>query len=56
MDQVFSVRQVCECIQRMKKMYFVRLWIWKTPMIRSLRVNGVGGKLLIAVQSFYYFR
>ena len=26
-DQVFAVRQVCESILRMGKMYFGRLWI-----------------------------
>ena len=49
-------------ISQMGKMYSGRLWIWKRPMIYTidrhgmwlmLRVYGVGGKLLKAVQSFY---
>ena len=43
MDQVFAVRQVCEKYMQMGNVYSGRL----------LRVYGVGGKLLKAVQSFY---
>ena len=56
--QVFAVRQVCESY-RIWKILVGLLWIWKWSMIRSigmwemLRVYGVGGILLKAVQSFY---
>ena len=50
-------------ISQMGKMYAGLLWIWRRLMILSidmvtgvwqmLRVYGVGGKLLKAVQSFY---
>ena len=47
-------------ITQMGKMYSGRLWIWKTHidtidrhgMWQMLRVYGVGGKVLKAVQSF----
>ena len=35
-DQVFAVRQVCESISQILKMYFGRLWIWKRPIILSI--------------------
>ena len=34
-DQVFAVRWVCEKYLADWKMYSVRLWIWKSRMIRS---------------------
>ena len=48
-------------IKQMGKMLSGRLWIWKRHMIhidrygmwQMLRVYGVGGKLMKAVQSFY---
>ena len=48
-------------ISQMGKMYSGLLWIWKKAydtndrhgMWQMLRVYGVGGKLLKAVQSFY---
>ena len=47
-------------ISQMGKMYSGRICIWKGPMVLSidmmwqmLRVYGVGGKLLKAVQNFY---
>ena len=61
MDQVFAVRQVCEKYLANGKDVF---W-WFTDLEKAydtidrhgmwqmLRVYGVGGKLLIAVQSFY---
>ena len=36
MDQVFAIRQVCEKYLANGKMFSGRLWIWKTPMIRSI--------------------
>ena len=33
MDQVFSVRQVCEKYRTNEKMYFGSSWIWKRLMI-----------------------
>ena len=36
MDQVFAVRQVCESISQMGKMYSGLLWIWKRSMILSI--------------------
>ena len=61
MDQVFAVRQVCEkylangkdvfwAFMDLKKAYDT---IDRHGMRHMLRVYGVGGKLLKAVQSFY---
>ena len=36
MDQVFAVRQLCERILQMGKMYSGLSWIWKRPMIPSI--------------------
>ena len=57
MDQVFAVRQVCEkYLANGKDVFWVFLWVWKRHMIllmwQMLRVYGVVGKLLTAVQSF----
>ena len=61
MDQVFAVRQVCEKYLANKKdvfwafMDFEKAYgtIDQHGMWQMLRVYGVGGKLLKAVQSFY---
>ena len=61
MDQVFTIRQVCEKYLANGKDVF---WAFKDfekaydtidrhGMWQMLRVYGVGGKLLKAVQSFY---
>ena len=61
MDQVFAVRQVCEkylangkdafwAFMDLEKAYDI---IDRHGMWQMLRVYGVGGKLLKAVQSFY---
>ena len=61
MDQVFAVKQVCEkylangkdvfsAFMDMEKAYYT---IDRDGMWQMLRVNGVGGKLLKAMQSFY---
>ena len=61
MDQVFAVRQVCEkhlangkhvvwAFMDLEKAYHT---IDRHGMWQMLRVYGVGGKLLKAVQSFY---
>ena len=65
MNEMFAVRLVCEKYIANGKDVFLRLWIWKRHMIRSigmvcmwqmLRVYRVGGKFLKAVQSFYIDR
>ena len=61
MDQVFAVRQVCEkylangkdlfcAFMDLEKAYDM---IDQHGMRQMLRVNGVGGKLLKALQSFF---
>ena len=61
MDQVFAVRQVCEkylanrndifwAFMDLEKVYYTIDWHGRWQI---LRVNGVGRKLLKAVQSFY---
>ena len=61
MDQVFAVRQVCEKYLANGKDVFWAFMDLETAydtidrhcMWQMLRVYGVGGKLLKAVQSFY---
>ena len=61
MDQVFAVRQVCEkYLANAKDVFWAVMDLEKTydtidrhGMWQMLRVYGVGGKLLKAVQSFY---
>ena len=61
MDQVFSVRHVCEKYLANGKDVFWAFMDFKNEydmidqhaMWQMLRVYGVGGKLLKAVQSFY---
>ena len=61
MDQVFAVRQVCEkYLANRKNVFWVFMDLEKAydtidrqGMCQMLRVYGVGGKLLKAVQSFY---
>ena len=61
MDQVFAVRQVCEKYPTNGKDVFLALMDLEKAydtndrhgMWQMLRVYGVGGKLLKAVQSFY---
>ena len=61
MDQVFAVRQVCENYLANGKDVFCAFMdlekaydtIDRHGMWQMLRVYGVGGKLLKAVQSFY---
>ena len=61
MDQVFAVRQVCEkYLANGKDVFWAFMDLEKTydtiyrhGMWQMLRVYGVGGKLLKAVQSFY---
>ena len=36
MDQVCAIRQVCESIKQMEKMYSGHLWIWNRHMVQSL--------------------
>ena len=64
MDQAFTVRQVCEKYLATWKDVFWAFWdlekasdtIDRHGMWQMLRVYGVGGKLLKAVQSFYIDR
>ena len=61
MDQVFAIRQVCETYLLDAKDVFLAFMesekaydtIDRYGMLQMLRVYGVGGKLLKAVQSFY---
>ena len=61
MDQVFAVRQMCEKYLANEKDVFWALMdlekaydtIDRNGMWQMLRVYGVGGKFLKAVQSFY---
>ena len=61
MNQVFAVRQVCEkYLANWKDVFWAFMDLAKAydtidrhGMLQMLRVNGVGGKLLKAVQSFY---
>ena len=61
MDQVLAVRQVCEkYLANGKDVFWVFLYLEKAydtidrhGMRQMVRVYGVGGKLLKAVQSFY---
>ena len=61
MDQVFAERQVCEkCLANGKDVFCAYMDLEKAyntidrhGMWQMLRVYGVGGKLLKAVQSFY---
>ena len=60
MDQVFAVRQVCEKYLTNRNVFWAFMDLEKAydsidllGMWQILRVYGVGGKLLKAVQSFY---
>ena len=53
MDQVFSVRQVCEKYLANGKYLFWAFMDLEKAYDTIDRVYGVGGKLLKAVQSFY---
>ena len=60
MDQVFAVRQVCEKYLANGRDVFWAFWVLEKAcdridrhgMFQMLRVYGVGGNLLKAVQSF----